>query len=127
MVQNKSDGKKYMNEIKKDQEQNLNNKNIYDNVKEENFVKNVEEVVVVKTIEGSSMKKEDPKEKYRSFKAFSRVSSIIYSFIVTVLMGIILGYFFDKWFAGDNWMLIMIVTFVFIATFNLYRGLLRLK
>lgn len=113
-----------MNEIKKDQEQNLNNQEIQDNVTEK---KDIEEVVVVETVEGSSMKKEDPKEKYRSFKAFSKVSSIIYSFIATVLMGITLGYFFDKWFAGDSWMLIMIVTFVFIATFNLYRGLLRLK
>ena len=94
---------------------------------EEKNVNETEEVVVVETIEGSSMKEESPQEKYHSFKAFSRISSIIYSFITTIIMGVVLGYFFDKWFEGDSRMLIMIVIFTAIAIYNFYRGLLRLK
>ena len=56
---------------------------------DEKNVNETEEVVVVETIEGSSMKEESPKEKYHSFKAFSRVSSIIYAFITTIIMGIV--------------------------------------
>ena len=93
---------------------------------EEKNVNETEEIVV-KTIEGSSLKEESPKEKYHSFKAFSRVSSIIYSFITTIIMGIVLGYLFNKWFDNDNFMVIMIVIFSFIAIYNFYRGLLRLK
>lgn len=94
---------------------------------DEKNVNETEEVVVVETIEGSSMKEESPKEKYHSFKAFSRVSSIIYAFITTIIMGIVLGYFCSRWFESDSWMLIMIVTFTSIAIYNFYRGLLRLK
>ena len=93
---------------------------------EEKTVNETEEIVV-KTIEGSSLKEESPKEKYHSFKAFSRVSSIIYSFITTIIMGIVLGYLFEKWFENDIWMVVMIVGFTIVAIYNFYRGLLRLK
>lgn len=86
-----------------------------------------EDVIVVDKIEGSSMKEESPQEKYHAFKAFSRISSLIYVFITTILMGIVLGYFFNKWFEGDSYMLIMIILFTAVASFNLYRGLLRIK
>lgn len=94
---------------------------------EEKNVNETSKVVVVETIEGSSLKEESPKEKYHSFKAFSRVSSIVYSFITTMLMGVLFGYLFNKWFDNDNFMVIMIVIFSFIAIYNFYRGLLRLK
>lgn len=71
--------------------------------------------------------KEDPKEKYRSLKAFSKISNIIYGFIMTIIIGIVAGYFLDKYVEGVNWMLICIIVFFVIGIFNFYRALLRYK
>lgn len=71
--------------------------------------------------------KEDPKEKYHSFKAFSRVTNIIYSFIATLILGLVLGYFLKKHFENDCLMVISIVVFSLIGIINFYRYLLRLK
>ena len=71
--------------------------------------------------------KEDPKEKYRSIRAFSKISNIIYTFICTIIIGIVVGYFMNKYVEGANWMLISILVFFAIGIFNFYRALLRYK
>ena len=48
-------------------------------------------------------------------------------FIFTVLMGTVLGYFFNKWFEGNNWILICTLVFFLIAIVNFYRQLLRIR
>ena len=71
--------------------------------------------------------KEDPKEKYRSIKSFFKITNIIYTFIMTIIIGIIVGYFMDKYVEGSNWMLISILVFFAIGIINFYRQLLRFK
>ena len=52
---------------------------------------------------------------------------IIYGFIMTIIIGIVAGYFLDKYVEGANWMLICIIVFFVIGIFNFYRALLRYK
>lgn len=74
-----------------------------------------------------SMKKEDPKEKYHSFKAFARASHIAYGLITFILVGVVIGYFLDHYFPGHKWMAISILVFTFLGIVDFYRNLLRLK
>ena len=74
-----------------------------------------------------SMKKEDPKEKYHSFKAFARASHIAYGLITFILVGVVIGYFLDRYFPGHKWMAISILVFTFLGIVDFYRNLLRLK
>ena len=74
-----------------------------------------------------SMKKEDPKEKYHSFKAFARASHIAYGLITFILVGVAIGYFLDRYFPGHKWMAISILVFTFLGIVDFYRNLLRLK
>ena len=74
-----------------------------------------------------SMKKEDPKEKYHSFKAFARASHIAYGLITFILVGVVIGYFLDHYFPGHKWMAISILVFTFLGIIDFYRNLLRLK
>ena len=74
-----------------------------------------------------SMKKEDPKEKYHSFKAFARASHIAYGLITFILVGVVIGYFLDRYFPGHKWMAVSILVFTFLGIVDFYRNLLRLK
>ena len=74
-----------------------------------------------------SMKKEDPKEKYHSFKAFARASHVAYGLITFIIVGVVIGYFLDRYFPGHKWMAISILVFTFLGIVDFYRNLLRLK
>lgn len=75
----------------------------------------------------NSMKEESPKEKYHSFKAFARASHVAYGLITYIIIGVVAGYFLDKYFPGHNWMAISILAFTFLGIIDFYRNLLRLK
>lgn len=88
-----------------------------ENKKEEN---NEQEVI------RDSMKKEDPKEKYHSFKAFARASHVAYGLLTFILVGVVVGYFLERYF-GHKWMAVSILVFTFLGIVDFYRNLLRLK
>lgn len=94
---------------------------INQNNKEENK-ENKEQKVIT-----GSMKKEDPKEKYHSFKAFARASHIAYGLITFIIVGVVIGYLLDHYFPGHKWMAVSILVFTFLGIIDFYRNLLRLK
>ena len=50
-------------------------------------------------------KKEEIKERYRSFKAFSKISSIIYNLIGTIILGIVVGLILESKTGNEKWVL----------------------
>lgn len=95
--------------------------------KEEKASSEVLEENTNKEVIRDSMKKEDPKEKYHSFKAFARASHIAYGLITFIIVGVVVGYFLDKYFPGHKWMAVSILVFTFLGIADFYRNLLRLK
>ncbi len=67
------------------------------------------------------------KERFHSFKSFARVNSIIYTFLTTIILGIVIGYILDRNFDGDYWMLGSIIVSFIIGGYTFFRQLLRLK
>ena len=74
-----------------------------------------------------TQEREERRERIRAIKGYSTVISMFTRFIVTILMGVILGFFFNKWFAGDNWIVICTLSFFLIAIVNFYRQLLKIR
>ena len=70
---------------------------------------------------------EERKERIRTVKTYSRVINMFSSFIFTILLGVVIGYFCNKWFEGDNWIVICILVFFLIGVVNFYRQLLKIK
>ena len=71
--------------------------------------------------------KEERKDRIRAIKGYSQVINMFLSFISTMIVGVVLGFFFNKWFAGDNWILICTLAFFLIAIVNFYRQLLKIR
>ncbi|HKM29349.1 MAG TPA: AtpZ/AtpI family protein [Bacilli bacterium] len=72
------------------------------------------------------MQGEDPKEKYKSFKAFAKVSGIALELVTTILIGVLLGSYLDAKFEKDFFTIIGIVLFTLFACYNFFRTLTRL-
>ena len=72
-------------------------------------------------------KKEDIKERYRSFKAFSKISSIIYNLIGTIILGIVVGLILENKTGNEKWMIASIVFFSVCGIFSFYIRLVRFK
>ena len=72
-------------------------------------------------------KKEERKERYRSIKAFSRISSIIYNLIATIILGIAVGYILELKTENDIWMPISIVFFSICGIISFYVRVVRFK
>ena len=71
--------------------------------------------------------REERKERLRTIKGYTTVINMFVSFMVTILIGVIVGFFFNKWFAGDNWIVICTLSFFLIAIVNFYRQLLKIR
>ena len=71
--------------------------------------------------------KEESKEKYRSFKSFSKVSSIIYNLIATIILGIIVGYLIELKTGNNKWMLISILVFSLCGIISFYIRMVKFK
>ncbi|MDD2492970.1 MAG: AtpZ/AtpI family protein [Bacilli bacterium] len=72
------------------------------------------------------MRKEDPKEKYKSFKAFAKVSGLALELVTTILIGVVLGSYLDRKFDKDFFTIIGIIVFTLLACYNFFRTLTRL-
>ncbi|MDD3348832.1 MAG: AtpZ/AtpI family protein [Bacilli bacterium] len=72
------------------------------------------------------MRKEDPKEKYKSFKAFAKVSGLALELVTTILIGVVLGSYLDRKFDQDFFTIIGIIVFTLLACYNFFRTLTRL-
>ena len=72
-------------------------------------------------------KKEDIKERYRSFKAFSKISSIIYNLIGTIILGIVAGLILENKTGNEKWMIASIVFFSVCGIISFYIRLVRFK
>lgn len=72
------------------------------------------------------MRKEDPKEKYKSFKAFAKVSGLALELVTTILIGVVLGSYLDRKFDKGFFTIIGIIVFTLLACYNFFRTLTRL-
>jgi len=72
-------------------------------------------------------KKEERKENYRSIKSFSKISSIIYNLIGTIILGIIVGYIIELKTGNNKWMLLSILVFSLCGTISFYIRIVRFK
>lgn len=71
--------------------------------------------------------KEEKKERYRSFKAYSKISSIIYNLIGTILLGVVIGYILEKKTNNNNLMLISIIVFSVCGIISFYIRVVKYK
>ena len=72
-------------------------------------------------------KKEEIKERYRSFKAFSKISSIIYNLISTILIGVVVGLIIENKTGNDKWMVASIVFFSICGIISFYVKVVKFK
>lgn len=72
------------------------------------------------------MQGEDPKDKYKSFKAFAKVSGMALELVTTILIGVLLGTYLDNKFDKDFFTIIGIILFTLIACWNFFRTMMRL-
>ena len=72
-------------------------------------------------------KKDEIKERYRSFKAFSKISSIIYNLIGTILLGIVVGLILENRTGNDKWMVASIVFFSICGIISFYVNVVKFK
>ncbi|MDD3171982.1 MAG: AtpZ/AtpI family protein [Bacilli bacterium] len=72
------------------------------------------------------MQGEDPKDKYKSFKAFAKVSGMALELVTTILIGVLLGTYLDNKFDKNFFTIIGIILFTLIACWNFFRTMMRL-
>lgn len=72
-------------------------------------------------------KKEEIKERYRSFKAFSKISSIIYNLIGTILIGVVVGLILENKTDNEKWMIASIVFFSVCGIISFYINVVKFK
>ncbi len=72
-------------------------------------------------------RKEEIKEQYRSFKAFSKISSIIYNLIGTILIGVVVGYIIENKTGNDEWMIASIAFFSICGIISFYIKVVKFK
>ena len=72
-------------------------------------------------------KKEEIKERYRSFKAFSKISSIIYNLIGTIILGIVVGLILESKTGNEKWMGASIVFFSVCGIISFYISVVKFK
>lgn len=81
--------------------------------------KNEKKVTEQKENEYSSLK--------QGFKSYSKIITISLNLVVTIILGVIVGYYLDRWLETKYWIVICIFLFAGIAMFNFFREILKVK
>ena len=70
---------------------------------------------------------EEVKERYRSIRMYTKVTSMIGNLVGTILLGIIVGYFVSKYTEKDIWMAICIIAFSIFGIVDFYIRVVKFK
>lgn len=69
---------------------------------------------------------DDQQDRKAFFRELGRYSALGFEMALSVLIGIGIGYYLDKWFGTAPWLMIIWLGFGFVAGFrSLYRAALR--
>ncbi len=67
------------------------------------------------------------KENFRAIKAYSKISSIIYNLIGTILIGVVIGYILEMKFGDDLWMGLSIIFFSVCGIISFFIRMVKFK
>lgn len=71
--------------------------------------------------------KEKIKERYKSIRHYTKIMSIISNLIGTILLGIIVGYFLEKYTDNNIWMALSIIGFSLFGIVSFYISVVKFK
>lgn len=67
------------------------------------------------------------KERYRSIRNYTKITSIICNLIGTILLGILVGYFLEKYTENSLWMALSIIGFSLFGIVSFYISVVKFK
>lgn len=70
---------------------------------------------------------EEIKERYRSFRMYVKIISMVGNLVGTILLGILAGYFVSEWTDNDIWMPICIIALSIYAMIEFYIRVVKFK